>query len=102
VQVSADTLRGGVVGSALDTNLPQTATVAVCKGCIGQPLGDVNGDGSVTSLDKLLQRISNGLELGDVGYNPCADMSDDNKVTSLDKLLMRINNGLTVEPGGCP
>ena len=102
VQISADTLRGGVVGSQLTTNLPQVATVAACKGCIGQPLGDVNGDGNVTALDKLLQRISNGLELGDPGYNPCADMSGDDKVTALDKLLMRINNGVNVEPGGCP
>ena len=102
VQVSADTLRGGVVGSQLDTNLPQTVTVAACKGCIGQPLGDVNGDGTVTSFDKLLQRFANGSVPGDSNWNPCADMNDDDKVTSFDKLLMRFNNGVTVEPGGCP
>ena len=58
-----------------------------CFNKINEPLGDVNGDGSVTNFDysKVNQHVCKieGKELTDYAF-ACADVNEDGSVTNFD------------------
>jgi len=69
-----------------------------CWLCPGQPYGDANGDGKVTTMDDLImlrawQTTSavspHGTGVGE--YNCCADFNHDLKITALDHLIISQN-----------
>jgi hypothetical protein len=68
-----------------------------CWACPGQPYGDANGDGTVSSKDLALLRKSWLMGISDphgtgVGqYNCCADFNHDNIVSSKDLAKLRQN-----------
>ena len=95
IRISEDDLRGGVVGSALSTNLPIDVVVSFGPACWNYPCfywGDADGDNLVTSVDvQILSAAWSGA------YNPCADFDKDGLITSVD--VQRIIDGWN---NGCP
>lgn len=97
VAISADTLRGGIVGDGItEVNIQASQTlvgvsVPECwkKSCF--TYGDANGDGLITAADITI--LINSW----TNYNPCADFNKDGLVTAADITIL-INNWAT----GCP
>ena len=92
IRISEDDLRGGVVGSALTTNLPIDVVVSFGPGCWNYPCfsrGDANGDNFVDSIDIGI------LLAGWSVYDPCADFNMDGFIDAIDiqNLIYGWNNG---------
>ncbi|PAW76506.1 MAG: hypothetical protein B9S32_14765 [Verrucomicrobia bacterium Tous-C9LFEB] len=59
----------------------------------GYLIGDVTGDGYVTSPDAVQVRNGTGLQAGQAGYNLRADINADGYITSPDAVQVRNNTG---------
>lgn len=60
----------------------------------GYLVGDVTGDGYVTSPDAVQVRNGTGLQAGQAGYNVRADINADGYITSPDAVQVRNNTGM--------
>jgi hypothetical protein len=101
VTVDVDTHRGGVVGSTLMTNLPQTITIWACWGCPNIGMGDGNGDGDVDPLDVNLLGNAWASDPTKPNWDACADFNKDLDVDPLDVNILG-NNWAAGGLGTCP
>ncbi len=95
IRISEDPLRGGVVGSALTTNLPIDVTVTFVTDCyvVGQPRGN-SGD-TITQANYDAWEAAGKPEVWCCPFQPCGDANGDGYVNSQDYLPIGAKIGTT-------